>query len=102
MAEIKWTEQALGDVEAIASYIARDSFSYAQIHAQRIFETIKRLEHFPESGRIVPEINNPQIREIILGDYRIIYRCRKNIVEIITVYHASRLLNPNTITSRVS
>ena len=99
MAEIKWTEQALDDAESIASYIARDSFFYAQAHAQRIFETVKRLEHFPESGRIVPEINKSEIREIILGNYRIIYRYRNNIVEIITVYHASRLLNTKTITN---
>ena len=93
MAKIKWTEQALGDVEAIASYIARDSSYYAKMHVQRIFESVRRLEKFPESGRIVPEINKAEIREVILGNYRIIYRYRKNTVEIITVYHSAKLLN---------
>lgn len=90
MAEIKWTEQALADVEAIATYIARDSLYYARMHAQRIFESVKCLKIFPESGKIVPEINKSEMREIILGNYRVIYRHRQNVVEIITVYHSAQ------------
>ena len=93
MAEIIWTEQALDDIDAIASYIARDSLYYAKIHTQRIFEAVRRLESFPKSGRVVPELNDPQIREVILGNYRIIYRHRSNLVEIITIHHSSRQFN---------
>ncbi len=99
MAEIKWTEQALDDVDSIAEYIARDSTHYARLFAHKIFKSVKRLHSFPESGRIVPEIGRPEIREIILGNYRIIYRINDNLVEIITVYHAARLLNISSITS---
>lgn len=74
MAEIRWTVQALDDVEAIANYIARDSAHYAQFFATKIFDAVKRIEIFPESGRVVSEINQQDIREILLGNYRIIYR----------------------------
>ena len=101
MAEIRWALQALEDVEAIANYIARDSAYYAQMFAVKTFDAVRRLEIFPESGRVVPEINQKNIREIILGNYRIIYRLKSEYVEILAVYHSSRLLNQeDTITNR--
>lgn len=100
MAEIKWTIQALDDVQAIAGYIARDSAHYAQLFATKIFDTVTRIGFFPESGRVVPEINHPDIREIILGNYRIIYRLKADSVEIITVYHGARLLDKGLIASQ--
>jgi len=57
MAKIRWTLQALEDVEAIANFIARDSTYYAGIFTAKVFEIVDRLELFPESGRIVPELN---------------------------------------------
>ncbi len=93
MAEIKWTEQAINDIEAIADYITRDSENYAKMHVKKIYDSVTRLSQFPESGRIVPEINKKEIREILLGTYRIIYRFKHNVVEILTIYHSSRLLN---------
>lgn len=100
MAEIRWTVQALDDVEAIACYIARDSSYYAQLFAVKAFDAVQRLQAFPESGRTVPEINQPDIREIILGNYRIIYRTKNNLVEILTIFHSARLLGIDSITSR--
>ncbi len=100
MVEIRWTVQALDDVEAIACYIARDSSHYAQLFAVKAFDAVQRLQAFPESGRTVPEINQPDIREIILGNYRIIYRLTNNLVEILTVFHSARLLGIDFITSR--
>jgi len=102
MAEIRWTEQALDDVEAITVYIARDSSHYAQLFAQKIFDAVKRLQTFPESGRNLPEIERNEIREIILGNYRVIYRLKMDLVEIITIYHSSRLLDNDSITTRSS
>ena len=97
MAQIKWTPQSLDDIEAIANFIARDSDYYARMFAIKIFEAAERLELFPESGRIVPELNRKEIREVIFGSYRIIYRIRDKLVEILTVYHSSRLLDVNKI-----
>ncbi|MEW6609513.1 MAG: type II toxin-antitoxin system RelE/ParE family toxin [bacterium] len=65
------TPQSLDDIEAIANFIARDSNYYAKMFTAQVFEAVERLELFPESGRIVPELNRKEIREIILGNYRI-------------------------------
>ncbi len=97
MAQVKWTAQALGDIDAISEYIARDSKYYARIFVSKVFDSVIRLEVFSESGRIVPEINQMNIREILLGNYRIIYRLKENLIEILTVYHCSRLLNGTNI-----
>jgi plasmid stabilization system protein ParE len=59
-----------------------------------VFAAIERLENFPQSGRVVPEKNDPQIREILLGNYRIIYRLRKDVAELLTLHHGARLLDP--------
>jgi addiction module RelE/StbE family toxin len=102
MAEIRWTLQALDNVEEIAKYISRDSTHYAQLFAIKVFDAVRRIESFPESGRIVPEIKQKNIREIILGNYRIIYRLKNNRAEILTVYHSARLLDNNSITKAFS
>jgi toxin ParE1/3/4 len=101
MAEIIWTIQSIEDIESIADYIARDSEKYAQVQVQEFFEAAKTLEGFPKAGRLVPEINDNNIREIIVGFYRLIYRIRnKDRIEILTVYHSNRLLKKRTIKRR--
>jgi toxin ParE1/3/4 len=71
---IVWTEQALADVTGIRDFIARDAPGYAEVIVDRIFESVERLQDFPQSGRVVPELGDDQIREVILGTYRIVYR----------------------------
>jgi len=51
---------------------------------------VERLETFPESGRIVPELDRPEIREVIVKPYRVVYRYRGEAVEIATVFRSSR------------
>lgn len=97
MAKMKWTPQALDDIEAISNFIARDSTYYAGIFTVEVFEAVENLDLFPESGRIVPELNRNEIGEVILGNYRIIYRVKEKIVEILTVYHSARLLKAENI-----
>ncbi|MCC5850538.1 MAG: type II toxin-antitoxin system RelE/ParE family toxin [Verrucomicrobia bacterium] len=97
MAEIRWTAQAADDLEAIADFISDDSPHYARLFVIDVLDAAQRLEHFPRSGRIVPESNDPIIREIILGNYRIVYRVKLELVEILTVYHGARLLDPSTL-----
>ena len=97
MAEVRWTQQAAEDLESIAEFIAEDSPHYARLFVINILQAINRLIDFPRSGRIVPEVNDPVIREIILGNYRIVYRIRDEIVEILTVYHGVRLLDPSRL-----
>ena len=63
-----------------------------------VLAVVERLTVFSYSGRIVPEVNNPAIREIILGSYRIVYRVKDEVVEILTVCHGARLLDPSRLT----
>ncbi len=93
MARINWSDQALDDLDAICDFIARDAPRYAQVFANRVFESVERLELFPKSGRIVPELQLETIREIIFGNYRIVYRLKQKEVEILTVFHAVRLFD---------
>jgi plasmid stabilization system protein ParE len=59
-------------MEAIRKFIANDSDAYADLVVARLLESVERLEHFPRSGRIVPELSNAQLREIIEAPYRIV------------------------------
>lgn len=97
MAEVRWTPQASDDLEFITDVIAQDSIPYACLFASDVLAAVERLEHYPRMGRIVPEEDSPNVRELILGDYRIIYRTLDALVEILTVYHGKRLLDPETL-----
>ena len=92
MIKLRWTTQAVEDLEAIRNFIANDSAAYADLAVARLLEAVERLEHFPRSGRIVPEFSDPQLREIIESPYRIVYRVRDETVEVLTVFRASRLM----------
>jgi toxin ParE1/3/4 len=74
---------------------ARDSARYATLVVQRIAAAIDLLASSPQMGRVVPEIGDPDVREIIVGAYRIVYRYRHDTVEIITVFHGARLFPAN-------
>ncbi|MGB7209465.1 MAG: type II toxin-antitoxin system RelE/ParE family toxin [Pyrinomonadaceae bacterium] len=97
MARIRWTPQSADDLDAIAEYIASDSPHYARLFVLKVISAIDRLERFPEIGRVVPEMNNPAVRELILGNYRIVYRLNTDVVEILTIYHGSRLLDSSML-----
>ena len=97
MARVSWTTQALADVDDICGYIARTAPRTAVSFGQRIFAAAERLERFPLSGQMVPEIQREDIREIRLKRYRIIYRVLEGECEILTVYHGARLLESNVL-----
>ena len=90
MTELIWSPQALGDVEEIRAYIALDSRSYAELTAQRIMAAVERLKAFPDSGRLVPERQSPEVRDVVAGRFRIVYRRKAHVVEIVTVFRGSR------------
>lgn len=97
MAEIRWTEQAVDDLAAITDFIAHDSQEYACLFASDVIDVVDRIAGFPNIGGVVPEVQDPSIREVILGNYRIVYRVRGYGVEILTVYHSARLLDPSRL-----
>ena len=86
MTRIVWSPQALADLESIREYIAHDSTRYAQLVVRRLVAAVERLEAFPQSGRVVPERDVEHLREIIAKPYRIVYRLRPELVEIVTVF----------------
>jgi len=96
MMPVRWTPQALEDLEAIRAYVSRDSLRYAALLVERLFAAVDRLESFPESGRIVPEFQRRDLREVILGSYRIVYRLHADRAVILTVFHGARLF-PETV-----
>jgi plasmid stabilization system protein ParE len=59
--------------------------------AEQIVEAVGRLSAFPLSGRVVPELGQKTVREVIYGNYRIVYRVTEDAVQVLTVFHASRL-----------
>ena len=97
MAQVRWTPQASDDLDGIAEFIAADSPHFAALFVIDVLESVERLVDFPKSGRVVPEIGDPAVREIILGNYRLIYRLRGETAEILTVYHGARLLDPKNL-----
>ena len=102
MAQVIWTEPALSDLNEIADYIALDKFSAAQRLIQQIFSSVERLEQFPESGRIPPELEHSRYREIIVGPCRIFYRSdnEQNKVYILYVMRGERQLRKYLIDER--
>ncbi|MDL2322671.1 type II toxin-antitoxin system RelE/ParE family toxin [Bacteroidales bacterium OttesenSCG-928-A17] len=93
MAEIKWTNFAIENLNAIGEYIEKDSFRYAQIVVNYLFDSTEILENNPLAGRVVPEFGNNNIRELIRGNYRIVYRIvNEKRIDIIAVHHSARLL----------
>ena len=87
---IVWSAESLGDLDGIHEYIARTSPRYAAVVAGRLLDAVSRLADFPESGRIVPELGEPSVREVIHGSYRILYELRGEGVETLTVFRGSR------------
>ncbi len=98
MVKVVWTKRALNDLEEIGNYISKDSFHYAAITLCKLVDTDLLISENPMIGRIVPELNDNNVREIIKGSYRIIYQIQETMhVEILTVFHTSRLLNEKDI-----
>lgn len=92
MVEIRWSTDALDDLESIASYIEQDSPEKANDLVSAIFEKVEMLKDFPQLGRIFSERNIERIREIIYKNYRIVYEIKSNIIEILIVAHGSRII----------
>ncbi len=92
MARIEWNSRSLEDLNEIYDYIARDSKSYANLFIKKLYDSVQKLNQFPNIGKIVTEINIQSVRELIFQNYRIIYRISNDIVEIITIFYGSRLL----------
>jgi toxin ParE1/3/4 len=90
--EIIWTPLAIERVSDIAGYIAQDKPSAAENWVNTVFSKVEKLKSAPEIGRFVPEIRNNQFRELLYGNYRIIYRVENNQISILTIRHGMQIL----------
>jgi plasmid stabilization system protein ParE len=79
------------------AFIARDSPQLAATFADRVLRAADRLASYPRLGRTVPELGIENIREVIVGSYRVIYRIGQDEVHLLTVHHGARLLNASKI-----
>jgi len=93
MAKVIWSKLALEDLESIHDFIAKESSFYAQKTIEEFFIRVQVLAKYPEIGREVPEKLRKDIRELIEGNFRIIYKIRKKEIYIIRVHHAARKLS---------
>ena len=94
---IIWSPLAVDRASEIADYIAQDKPPAAEKWIDTIFSKVKQLKSSPEIGRIVPEINDSQFRELIYGNYRIIYRIETKQISILTIRHGRQILPINEI-----
>ncbi len=92
MTRLEWTDPALADLENIQHFLGKDSPDYAHAVVERLVLSVDRLESFPKSGRAVPEASDIRIRELIVSNYRIIYRLRRDFAQVLAVIHSARNL----------
>jgi len=95
--KLEWTSPAIDDLEAIIEFISRDSPYHAKAFAQEMVQRIEYLLRFPQIGRLVPEYDRNDIRELRFQNYRIIYHVEKDRILVLTIIHGKRELLSNDI-----
>jgi len=94
MAQINWTDQAKDDIDNLIKFLAPQSESYAKVQVQRIFDKVNLLTRLPRLGRVVPELEYKNVRELIIGSYRVVYHLvSENRIDILTIHQSARPLN---------
>src|SRR5207302_8460478 len=88
--EVVWTDTAKQGLRAIYDYIAQSSPEFARRMVDKITSRTQQIATFPLSGRVVPEFNVGQLRELLERPYRIIYYVRPDKIEVVAVVHMSR------------
>jgi len=90
---LNWSPLAISRLSEVARYIALDNPVAAERWVNKVFAQVEKLSVFPERGRMVPEVGNKTIREIISGNYRIIYRLKDWEISILTLRHVKQVLS---------
>lgn len=85
---IRWTEHAVAQLAAIAEYVSLASPVYAEQVVERLIGRLDQACVFPESGRVVPEVDRVEIRELLEPPYRLIYRVHPGVIEVLSVVHS--------------
>ena len=92
--KVLWTNSAVAQLQAIHDYLAQTSPDYAVRIVDRLTRHSIQIAAFPNSGRMVPEFERNEIREVIEGRYRIIYLLEPEQVQVLAVIHGARDLRP--------
>ena len=87
---VVWTEIAWSDLEAAADHIAKDSPNYAAAFVREVRDAARSLAYLAERGRVVPEFDDPSIRELLVRSYRLVYQVTEETVHIIGFIHGAR------------
>lgn len=90
--QIRWSPRAVAEFEDICNYIARYSEHYACLFAKKVNAIVKTIPQFPKAGRIVPEYGDENLREKIYNNYRIVYRLKGEVIEIVAICHGAKPL----------
>jgi toxin ParE1/3/4 len=96
MPKVVWTRRARTDLKSIHDHITLDAPLTAAAYTKRLMRAVSILRHSPYIGAIVPELNRENVREIIRGNYRIIYAVEAKSVTVLSVHHAARLLDADS------
>lgn len=98
--KIRWSLLALRRISEIVDYISRDRPDAARKWAEGVFDAVDELATFPGQGRVVPEVGRPSVRELIHGEYRVIYKVEAKAIGILTVRHGRRRFDPREVRGR--
>ena len=89
---LKWSPEAVEDLESIAEYIAKDSEFYAHAVVNKILNIAREIPRHPLIGRVLPEMMKSKIRERFVYSYRLVYKIQKDTILILAIIHGKRLL----------
>jgi len=95
--KVVWTEQAWSRLAEIEAFIARDDPKAAAKLIDNLVDRGEALARHPDRGRRLPELPGSGLRELIVGNYRIIYRRGSKTIEVLTVFEGHRLLRPEEV-----
>jgi toxin ParE1/3/4 len=97
MARLIWTSRCLDDLERLIKFIETDAPVAACLFAQRIIDRVEMLQLHPSAGSLVLEDESRTYRQVLQGNYRIIYRVAGDAVYLVAIHHASRLLKADEL-----
>ncbi len=95
--KLLWSRRAQLDLLEIGLYIARDQPRSARRRVEKLRARARKAAQAPLVGRVVPEIERQEIREVFAGNYRIVYRAEKDVIVVLTVFEGHRRLRPGDI-----
>jgi toxin ParE1/3/4 len=90
--KVQWTQVAFRRLEEIYAYIEKDSPTNAARWAEKLLKKIEGVKDFPKAGRAVPELESVSVREIVYGNYRVIYKIKDETAYIMTIRHFKQIL----------